>query len=37
MDTTRPMDNMELSMETPQEDELGTNQLSACARRRTRR
>ena len=31
MDTTRPMDNMELSMETPQEDELGTNQLSACA------
>jgi len=28
MDKTRPMDNMALTMSTPQEDELATNQLS---------
>ena len=31
MDDTRPMDNMALTMSTPQEDELATNQLSAGA------
>lgn len=31
MDSTRPMDNMALTMDTPQEDELATNQLSGCA------
>jgi hypothetical protein len=29
VDKTRPMDNMELSFDGPQEDELATNQLSA--------
>ena len=30
MDDTRPMDNMRLAHDTPQEDEVATNQLSSC-------
>jgi len=31
MDSTRPMDSMRLAHDTPQEDEVATNQASACA------
>lgn len=31
MDSTRPMDNMALRYDTPQEDEVAVNQLSSCA------
>ena len=31
MDSTRPMDNMRLAHDTPQEDEVATNQMSSCA------
>ena len=30
MDDTRPMDNMRLAHDSPQEDEVATNQLSSC-------
>ena len=30
MDDTRPMDNMRLAHDTPQEDEVATNQLTSC-------
>jgi len=31
MDSTRPMDNMALRYDTPQEDEVAVNQMSSCA------